>query len=87
MYFESLTGIGPYAGVYFPKIKGATIPPEDRAWKGVTVFDPQVKLPKHAAGLSILTSSEVTYFRRRFEHKHSATFNRKLIELRTVRSA
>ena len=97
MYFETLTGVHPFAGIHKPKTPEVpedsdqepemqlAIQPENRMFKGVSVLsnDEEIVLrPAAKERLYTLKSTEIAYFRRIFEGSTRGVFNKTLIESR-----
>jgi len=52
MLFEALTNVHPYQGVHTPRKGEAFVPPVVRPLKGISVFNPRVKVPTFVADIS-----------------------------------
>lgn len=75
MLFEHLLLVHPFGGVFKPKDKARrSIKHDERALRGVTVFDAEVKYPKKARHFSILPDDLLQEFHRVFEDRNRNTF-------------
>ena len=67
MLFQCLLFVGPYGGVHKPKDGKKQIPNDSRALHRLTVFDSEVRYPKHARHFGLLPDELLHYFHRVFE--------------------
>jgi len=70
MLFQGLLMIDPFGGVYKPSDKSRVIPHDARRLHGITVFDPEVKVPKHALPFRVLPDEVLHRFHEMFSDKH-----------------
>lgn len=83
MYFELLTGMSPFAGIYNPT-DGNVVPHQNRPFHGISALHKEVKLPRDGESLKVLTSTERAYFGRIFRNKLRSIFNVSLIDKRCL---
>ena len=88
MLFQSLFFIGPYDGVFKPKDTARRVPHEARSLNRISVFDPEVRLPKSARPFETVTDDLVQFFMDVFGNDRRGEFPRELLAgLRWTRCA
>lgn len=78
MLMQSLLFVGPYGGVYRPKV-GQQIPQDKRPLKRITVFHPDVIYPKPAIPLKFLPDDLLSYFEKVFGKDYRVEFPENLV--------
>jgi len=69
MLFQSLLLIDPFGGVFKPSDKTKIMPHDSRRLHGITVFDSEVKIPKHAIPFKTLPDDILHQFQQMFSEK------------------
>lgn len=69
MLFQSLLLIDPFGGVYKPADRSKNIPHDARRLQGISVFDAEVKTPKHALPIMSLPDEILHHFEQIFSLK------------------
>lgn len=79
MLFQSLFFVGPYDGVFKPKDVARRVPHEARSLNRISVFDPEVRLPKSARPFETVTDDLVQFFMDVFGNDRRGEFPRELL--------
>ena len=77
---QCLLFLGPYGGVYKPRDPAASIGPDARALRRISVFHPDVRYPKPALPLESLPEDLLHYFHVVFEKDRRGLFPVELLE-------
>ncbi len=80
MLMQSLLYVGPYGGVYQPKVRGKVLSPDARPLKRVTVFDPEVRYPKPAVPYQYLPDDVLHHLVQVFKKDARGAFPRQLLD-------
>jgi hypothetical protein len=88
MLFQSLFFIGPWDGVFKPKDAARRVPQEARSLNRISVFDPEVRLPKSARPFETVPDELLDFFKNVFVCDRRWGFPRELLAgLRWTRCA
>jgi len=80
LLFQSLLFVDPYGGVHAPADPAARVPHAARPLRRVTVFDPDVRLPKVAERWDVLPDDLLEHFHAAFERDVRGPFPGALLE-------
>lgn len=80
MFFLSLLFVEPYGGVYRPKDPRRRVLPGARPLQGISVFHPEVKVPRAAERWDVLPDDLLQHFHGVFERGRRGAFPRALLD-------